>query len=236
MLESIFNALGYVRKPAPDTAAPLPAVPPAAGIEPAAHRKDADQFDWSRVQSNFTRWGFGYSDGDMYHFALGKDGWAPLYVAVAFLFCEPMDFISEELERTWFLPHGNARFNTWKDANRRGQQAFTTEMEQKTYALNNGNDFTAIAPSQLSHLFEFLYLVSNPRLSAIQLSSSEAAVAFYGLPSMTGLRKARLDSMTDFTAHAIRWLEARGVDVDPVDNLVKIDGYEALYFVEEQLL
>lgn len=236
MLESIFNALGYVRKPTPDTAAPLPAVPPEAGIEPAAHRKDADQFDWSRVQGNFTSWGCGYSDEDMYHYALGKDGWAPLYVAIAHLFWEPMGFISEELDRKWYLRRGDERFNTWKDANGRALQAFATEMEQKTYALNNGNDFTAIAPSELSHLFEFLYLVSNPRLSAIQLSSSEAAVAFYGLPSMTGLRKARLDSMTDFTAHAIRWLEARGVKVDPVDNLVKIDGYEALYFVEEQLL
>lgn len=236
MFESIFKALGYVRKQTPDTADSLPVVPPAAAIEPAAHRKDADRFDWSRVQGNFTSWGCGYSDGDMYHFALGKDGWAPLYVAVAFLFCEPMDFISEELERTWFLPHGNARFNTWKVANRRGQQAFTTEMEQKTHALNDGNDFTAIAPSELTHLFEFLYLVSNPRTSSIQLSSSEAAAAFYGLPSMTDLRKARIDSMADITAHAIRWLEARGVEVDPVNNLVKIDGYEALYFVEEQLL
>lgn len=236
MLEKILNVIGYAKRPVPtknvgpdNFALPVP-------IAPEGHLTDAGSFEWSKATPKFTNWGFGYSDGDTYHFALGKDGWAPLYVVCATFLFEPLDFIKEELNRGWFLDEHNPRLQSWHTANGVALAFFADQMGRGTSVTRADTDFTELLPSELGHMFEQLHLSAYPRTSGVELACSDAAAAFYDGPAMASLRKARGEAMGEFIKGALRWFQARGAEVDTVNNLVKVEGYQPLYLVEEQFL
>jgi hypothetical protein len=95
----------------------------------ALHQLSADGFDYERATGDSLC--FWHENGDDFHYALGRDGWAPLAVAgfclTANRQCRArLDDILRE--RTWVTPE---IVNSWREANGPVLDAFGSRLDER---------------------------------------------------------------------------------------------------------
>lgn len=238
MLDHLFRLLGYV----PAASSRLVHEASARAETPLpAHRTAAASFDFRAAGCDELC--FSYNDGeDVFSYAVGRDGWAPL--AVAGLALEPGARSAAILEaavvtRLW--ADGPA-VRSWVAAN---EGAFEAMREREDPAL------AVMVRPMNSDDFECDVI---PRLSAVEMGAEfvrawQRARADYPVlflansPAQIALARHHTNAAaTDAASYALErcaiwlavWFESRGMPVDRERKLVKIDGYEALFYSVSQ--
>ncbi|MEX3969803.1 hypothetical protein [Paraburkholderia caribensis] len=229
MLDHLLRKLGYVSTSSPGL------VPTSATRAPALHQLHAAGF--SRGDAEVDALCAWHEDGDIFHYAIGRDDWAPLAVAG---FClsdndECRAWLDEALRARVWLTHD--MLAAWHGANRPVLYGCGVKLEQsgpKLQALAGVGHEQEIAPliraTEMAELFALTWkrhhLVSPFR----KLGNS---VAYNALGMHHTLRLASqtnehaLERVVEWLA---LWFEARGLKVDRVEKTVYLPGYQALFY------
>ncbi|MGQ7932707.1 hypothetical protein [Paraburkholderia sp. D1E] len=238
MLDHLLRLLGYV----PPTSSRLVSDAPAAEETPLpAHRLSAASFDFRKAVCDDLC--FSYDDGEgPFCYAVGRDGWAPLAVAglalVASVRCAE---ILEAAIRNRLWADGPT-VHAWAVAN---AGAFE--------AIRERGDLAPTLMERPMNVDDFECDVI-PRLSAAEMGSEfvrcwQRARAEYPVfflansPAQIALARHHTNrAATDAASYALErcgiwlvvWFESRGMHVDREKKLLKIEGYEALFYSASQ--
>lgn len=231
MLERFLRRLGYV----PASSMRLIPEDGAQPSGPAPHQLHADGFDRARADGDaLCAW---HADGEGYHYAIGRDDWAPLAVAGFYLSGndECRAWLNEALRsRVWI---GHNMLDSWHGANRAVLDGFGVRIDSNKPPLRRASASVheqEIAPlikaTEMAELFALTWKRHHLASPFLKFGDS---VAYATLSLHHAVRLAAqanehaLDRVIEWLA---LWLEARGLKVDRNDQTVYLPGYQALFF------
>ncbi|GJH38249.1 hypothetical protein CBA19CS91_35850 [Paraburkholderia hospita] len=231
MLDRLIRILGYI--PASSNAL----VPRSAALSAYGdlHRRHADGFDRSIADSDpLCSW---HADGEGFHYAVGRDDWAPLAVAG---FCltdndECRAWLNDAIRVRFWLTHDVLA--SWHAANQPVLRGFGGRRENHRPEQRALLDTTAeheIAPlvkaNEMAELFALTwkrYYLSSPFQRLGNSAAFNRLALHHTLRLAAQTNEHALERVIGWLA---LWLEARGLTVDRREQLVYLPGYQALYF------
>ena len=231
MLDRLFRRLGYV----PAAAMRLLPDGAAQSLNSPLHQLHADGFDRRLADvDSLCAW---HEDGEGFHYAIGRDDWAPLAVAG---FClsdndECGAWLDEALRARVWITHDVLA--SWHGSNRAVLHGFGVKLDgdrpplRPAYASEHEQEIVPLVrATEMAELFALTWKRYHLASPFRKLGNS---VAYNALGSHHTLRLASqtnehaLDRVVEWLA---LWLEARGLKVDHRDQTVYLPGYQALYF------
>ncbi|NVI09135.1 hypothetical protein [Paraburkholderia youngii] len=231
MLKRLLHRLGYT------PASTLSLVPHSAAQhgERALHQLHADGFQWSNARADaLCAW---HEDGEGYHYAIGRENWAPLAVA-------GLSLIGNGQCRAWLdetvqvrLGIGQDVLASWYSANRPvldGLRASIDACTSPDAAASMSGAERDIAPllkaGEIAELFALTwrrYHLASP-FSRLGNSAPYNRLAVHHALRIAA--QTNLHALERALEWLTLWLEARGMRVDREAQSVELPGYQALYF------
>lgn len=245
LLDRLLGHFGY-EKYRPN-AATVPAIQPEAVIAPPlpSHRIAQAGFDYARAELGSMS--FSYSgSGDWFSYAVGKDDWVPVAIGGILLGNareEALELIKGYARDAMWLDPQSAEFSAWIKANDAVfEQIATIESEPRAgiaqIARSSGQGwpekFGFMDPREVSFQYRLCWKRTHVEMKELFLSASEAHAEFCRLPDVrqvTVILDAHIKNLTGLVEY---WFETRGYTVDRNLHLVKVNGYEALFYSAEQ--
>ncbi|MFL9995308.1 hypothetical protein PQR34_32075 [Paraburkholderia sediminicola] len=238
MLDHLLRLLGYVPAASSRLVGEAPA---AAETAPRAHRVAAASFDFRAAVCDELC--FSYDDGDdVFSYAVGRDGWAPL--AIAGLALVPGDRCAEILEaavvaRVWA---DGPTVRSWAAANVVPFEVMRERADPASALLGqsvNVDDFGCDVIPRLSAVemgAEFVRVWQRARADwpVFFLANSPAQIALARHHTNLAATDAASYALERCAIWLAVWFETRGIEVDRERTLVKIEGYEALFYSASQ--
>jgi hypothetical protein len=231
MLDRVFRRFGYVPISTPSLVPHSEALP----LREPLHRLHVDGFERSRASTDaLCAW---HEDGEGFHFAVGRDDWAPLAAAG---FCltdndECRAWLDEALRTRAWIAHD--MLASWHDANRdvmRGFGARLDEHNAQRHAPSVAGSEHEVAPlvkaNEMAELFALTwkrYYLSSPFQRLGNSAAFNRLALHHTLRLAAQTNEHALERVLEWLA---LWLEARGLTVDRREHLVYMPGYQALYF------
>jgi hypothetical protein len=205
------------------------------------HLKDGDGFEWPRAKR--TGASYSYNDDDVFHYAVGKPDMIPVKVAATFLV--GVNQISEEalkseFSRKMWLSPGNRRFASWFSSNEKVMSAMLSKQMPPIREPDQDVDhddfgkrvFSQLPGGSVSYLFRKADMSANPDLGIELLGVSKEFNAYLKhdvISSAERTARAALDQTTQWT---LQWFEAHGFEVDYGELLIRMDGYQPLFYMD----
>jgi len=229
MLDHLLRKLGYVPTSSPGL------VPTSATRAPALHQLHAAGFRRGDAEVDaLCAW---HEDGDIFHYAIGRDDWAPLAVAG---FClsdndECRAWLDEALRtRTW-IPHD--MLSSWHGANLKVMRGFGARLVERSAQQHGASVWRSehdVAPlvkaDEMAELFAVTwrrYYQPSPFRRLGNSAAFNRLALHHTLRLAAQTNEHALERVLEWLA---LWLEARGLTVDRREQLVNMPGYQALYF------
>ncbi|WP_229518149.1 hypothetical protein [Paraburkholderia terrae] len=232
MFDHLLRKLGYV------PASSLGLVPNSAACSmgPALHQLHSDGF--RRADADVDALCAWHGDGEGFHYAVGRDDWAPLAVAG---FClsdndECRAWLDEALRARVWITHD--MLAAWHGANRAVLYGCGARLDQSRPPLRPpapgaGNE-QEIAPlvraTEMAELFALTWkrhhLVSPFRKFGNSVAYNALSV-HHTLRLASQTNEHALERVVEWLA---LWFEARGLKVDRKEKTVHLPGYQALFY------
>jgi hypothetical protein len=231
MLDYLLRKLGYV----PTSSFGLVPQSAACSISPALHQKHADGF--RRADADVDALFAWHEDGEGFHYAVGRDDWAPLAVAG---FClsdndECRAWLDEALRARVWITHDVLA--SWYGANCAVLDEFGVRLDENRPPLQpasvTGPEQELAPLLRATEMAELFALTWKRHHLASPFRKLGDSIAYNALGIHHTLRLAfqtnehALERVVEWLA---LWLEAGGLKVDRKDKTVYLPGYQALYF------
>jgi hypothetical protein len=201
------------------------------------HRLSADAFDYGRATGDSLC--FWHEDGDDFHYAVGREDWAPLAVAG---FCltsniRCSDWLDDSLQAHTFVTH--EIIGSWRFANRDVLEGFGSRLDERisfpsrlhpTTGSAEQDTIPFISVNEMAELFAMSWKRAHLVSPFLFLGNSDPYVCLDRHHVLRSVRKANEYAIERVLAWLAIWLEARGLKVDRKSQLVHLSGYEPLYY------
>jgi hypothetical protein len=243
VFQRILRRFGYVPFIPPtfagDSIAPAPAIVPA-------HRRVADTFDFDAARCDDLC--FSYDDGDeVYSYAIGRDGWAPLAVAALAIVgtARCVAHLRETVQERLWLNDRDDEYDDWVSANEPVFKALRESLERADRDMMrrappaDARDFERdmlpyLATVQIGAEFAQCWMRARTPSPVFFLATSTEHAALASQPAIRAAVRAADDALERCFDWLALWFEARGLTVDRERRLVSVAGYQALFLRASQ--
>lgn len=243
LIDRIATRMGYTRTPNPlSHLAHESKVEDGVSIAP--HLKGEASFDYAKVKTR--NWAFFYDSDGCFHYAIGHRDWMPLQLAgfiVGQNYHDGIGLFSDAINNSMWLAPDTPIHKSWLDSNQdvfqeieaikvSGEGSFTTGQE-------NAEEFTpmmfpSLPAAVVSWELTTTWRRYQPHCPRICLSTTHEHNLLSSLPMMLATHeapKAALIQLLDWTAD---WFEAQGYVVNRDEQLMKVPGYQPLFYVDSE--
>jgi hypothetical protein len=203
-----------------------------------AHIRDEDKFDWNKAENSGV-W-YSYSEGDTFHFSVGKPDWTSLLVLMSgFAGRARFDVIMKPLlqHALWLRPT-DSRYQSWQFANNNifielADRLVVADL-QSGNRLGPGTELLGMRLEALSYAYRHAWMRCKPMTGDDVLLMEGVNDAYWNSHAKADADAAATRALSYIEEIAWQWLASRGCEVDKDQRLVRVNGYQPLILVEEQ--
>lgn len=207
------------------------------------HLKAAGEFKWDRA--NATDVAYSYDDGVLSAFAIGKENWMTVMTAMCVLYENHCGRGFKTLrnaigDKAW-VQSEDPRIQSWLSANKKcfsDLPRFIPESPVVTLDERVGRFAHPRALEYPAYRMANIYIGAwqrryPPVMDELLIIADGIGGDYWDHPEIEAALVASKRAFEVTRDFALEWFEARGFEVNKVDHLVRLEGYQPLYMIHE---